>query len=62
MKAADLDYSGKYGFAPTDRYLKVNHMVVPKARALKCNDCHSKEGRIDWKLLGYLSGPRLTKR
>lgn len=53
MKAADLDYSGQYGFAPTDSYLKVNHMVVPKAQGLKCNDCHGKEGRIDWNALAY---------
>ena len=31
MKAAGLTYSGQYGFAPTDMYWKVNHMVVPKA-------------------------------
>ena len=34
-------------------YWKVNHMVVPKADALKCNDCHGQNGRLDWKALGY---------
>ncbi len=58
MKAAGLDYSGQYGFAPTDMYWKVNHMVVPKAEALKCNDCHGKDGRLDWKALGYAGDPR----
>ncbi len=58
MKAAGLDYSGQYGFAPTDMYWKVNHMVVPKTEALKCNDCHGKDGRLDWKALGYAGDPR----
>lgn len=58
MKAAGLDYSGQYGFAPTDMYWKVNHMVVPKAEVLKCNDCHGKDGRLDWKALGYAGDPR----
>lgn len=62
MKAVGLSYSGQYGFAPTDMYWKVNHMVVPKAHALKCNDCHAKEGRLDWKVLGYSGDPRLTKK
>lgn len=58
MQAAGLPYSGKYGFAETDMYWKVNHMVVPKAESLKCNDCHSKTGRMDWKALGYPGDPR----
>ena len=62
MKAAGLEYSGQYGFAPTDMYWKVNHMVVPKAQALKCNDCHSTNGRLDWKALGYGGDPRAAKR
>jgi len=62
MKAAGLDYSGQYGFAPTDMYWKVNHMVVPKAQALKCNDCHGKDGRMDWKTLGYAGDPRAGKK
>jgi len=62
MKVAGLNYSGQYAFAPTDMYWKVNHMVVPKAQALKCNDCHSKEGRLAWKALGYPGDPRLTKK
>ena len=59
MKAAGLEYSGQYGFAPTDMFWKVNHKVVSKAQALKCNDCHSANGRLDWKALGYPGDPRL---
>jgi len=58
MKAAGLEYSGKYGWVETDMYWKVNHMVVPKEQALKCNDCHGAGGRMDWKALGYAGDPR----
>jgi len=62
MKGAGLEYSGQYAFAQTDMYWKVNHMVGPKADALKCNDCHSKDGRMDWKALGYAGDPRSAKK
>jgi hypothetical protein len=42
-------------------YWKVNHMVVPKAQALKCDDCHEANGRLDWKALGYGSDPRYQR-
>ncbi len=58
MQAAGLSYSGQHGFALTDMYWKVNHMVVPKGEALKCNDCHGKGGRLDWNALGYAGDPR----
>ncbi len=62
MKAAGLDYSGQYAFAATDMHWKVNHMVAPKTEALKCNDCHAKEGRLDWKALGYPGDPRQARK
>jgi len=58
MRAGRINHSGQYGFAETDMYWKVNHMVVPKAEALKCNDCHGKNGRLDWQALGYAGDPR----
>lgn len=58
MKAAGLDYSGRYGWVETDMYWKVNHMVVPKEQALACDDCHGSNGRLDWKALGYQGDPR----
>ncbi|MGZ8198173.1 MAG: tetrathionate reductase family octaheme c-type cytochrome [Burkholderiales bacterium] len=58
MKLAGLTYSGQFGWVETDMYWKVNHMVVPKAQALKCSDCHQAKGRLDWKALGYGSDPR----
>lgn len=58
MKAAGQPYSGKYGFVETSMVWSVNHMVAPKAKALKCNDCHGDKGRMDWKALGYKGDPK----
>lgn len=57
MKAAGLPYSGKYGFAETVMYWRLNHQVSPKEDALKCLDCHGDSGRLDWKKLGYKGDP-----
>jgi len=59
MKAVDQPYSGKYGFAATESYWKINHMVAPASDALKCVACHAKDGsgRMDWEALGYSGDP-----
>ena len=63
MKKAGLQYTGQLGWASTDMYWKVNHMVVPKAKALKCNDCHgANQTRMDWKALGYEKDPRAAAK
>jgi len=62
MKAANLPYSGKYGWVETDMYWNVNHMVVPKNKALGCSDCHGAKGRLDWKALGYSGDPQQFKK
>lgn len=56
-QAADLAYSGEYGFAETIMYWTVSHMVAPSDQALQCGDCHSPEGRLDWQALGYPGDP-----
>lgn len=56
-EATGLDYSGEYGFAPTEMYWNLSHMVAPKENALQCNDCHGDNGRIDWEALGYFGDP-----
>jgi hypothetical protein len=61
MKASGLEYSGEYGFAATETYWPINHMVVAKGDALKCNDCHGSAGRLDWQALGYKGDPRTVK-
>ncbi|TKB55486.1 tetrathionate reductase family octaheme c-type cytochrome [Ferrimonas aestuarii] len=62
MKAKGLSYSGDYGFAETEMWWKLNHMVSPKEQALNCMDCHSKKGRLDWSALGYEGDPMRKKR
>lgn len=52
-----LDYSGSYDFAETWMHWPSTHMVQPKENALKCDDCHSSEGRLDWEALGYPGDP-----
>ena len=56
-EAAGLDYSGKYGFADTEMYWAMTHMVQPKENALQCTECHSDNGRMDWDALGYNGDP-----
>jgi octaheme c-type cytochrome (tetrathionate reductase family) len=59
-KAAGLPYSGKYGFARTEMYWPLAHMVAPREKALGCGDCHGAQGRMDWKALGYAGDPMRT--
>jgi len=56
-EATGLPYSGEYGFAPTEMYWVMTHMVAPKEKALQCTDCHGEHGRLDWKALGYGDDP-----
>lgn len=57
-KSSGLPFSGEYGFAPTELYDPINHMVTVTSRALSCNDCHAPDGRLDWQALGYGGDPR----
>jgi octaheme c-type cytochrome (tetrathionate reductase family) len=57
MEASGLKYSGEYGFAPTEMYWRINHMVSPKEEALGCLDCHGDNGRMQWAELGYKGDP-----
>jgi octaheme c-type cytochrome (tetrathionate reductase family) len=52
-----LNYSGQYGFTETYMYWPTTHMVQPKENALQCAECHSENGRLDWKALGYSGDP-----
>jgi octaheme c-type cytochrome (tetrathionate reductase family) len=54
---ASLDYSGEFGFADTWMYWPTTHMVQPKENALRCEDCHGEDGRMDWDALGYPGDP-----
>ncbi len=57
MKTVNKPYSGEYGFAETEMYWRINHMVSPKEKALRCLDCHGDNGRLDWKALGFKGDP-----
>ena len=59
-KASDIPYSGKYGFAPTEMWWPLSHMVAPKEKALACTDCHGEKSRMDWAALGYAADPIKT--
>lgn len=61
MKATGLPFSGEYGFAPTETYWPINHMVNAKEGSLQCLDCHGDKGRLDWKALGYKGDPMMVK-
>ncbi|TAK83853.1 MAG: hypothetical protein EPO20_16570 [Betaproteobacteria bacterium] len=48
-------------YVEVERWLGLFHEVVPKAQALKCNDCHgANASRLDWKALGYRGDPQKT--
>lgn len=55
--ATGLAYSGEYGFAPTEMYWTLSHMVAPAEQALDCASCHGERGRLDWRALGYPGDP-----
>ena len=57
-----IKYSGEHGFAETEMWWRINHMVSPKDQALKCNDCHNKGTRLDWQALGYDGDPMKNKQ
>jgi octaheme c-type cytochrome (tetrathionate reductase family) len=52
-----MDYSGQYGFAETEMYWPITHMVSPVEQVLQCNDCHGDGDRLDWPALGYPGDP-----
>ena len=52
-----VDYSGSYGFINTDMHWPLSHMVVSRNEALKCQDCHGANSRMNWKDLGYREDP-----
>jgi hypothetical protein len=49
------------GWVEAERYMGLFHEVEPKAKALKCADCHQGGSRMDWKALGYTGDPAKGK-
>jgi hypothetical protein len=56
-EVAGLPYSGNYGFAETEMYWPITHMVQPAENALQCTSCHNPDSRMDWEALGYYGDP-----
>jgi octaheme c-type cytochrome (tetrathionate reductase family) len=56
-QATGLDYSGSYGFAISEMYWPITHMVAATDKALQCTDCHGEGGRMNWTALGYDGDP-----
>lgn len=46
MEYAEQDYSGEFGFIETAYVFPTTHMVAPRENALKCTECHSRNGRL----------------
>jgi len=59
LKPSGLAFSGKLGFAETDMYWPLTHMVAPKQRGTAVSACHSKtDGWIG--SLGYDGDPAFS--
>ncbi|RMF23345.1 MAG: hypothetical protein D6760_05545, partial [Deltaproteobacteria bacterium] len=43
----------RFHWVETVRFMGLFHEVAPAEQALGCLDCHSPNGRLDWKALGY---------
>jgi hypothetical protein len=50
----------EYTWVDTVRYMGIFHEVAPAQNPLKCLDCHSDGGRIDWLALGCDGDPLLS--
>ncbi|MCU0970488.1 MAG: tetrathionate reductase family octaheme c-type cytochrome [Gammaproteobacteria bacterium] len=46
MEAVGLQFSGDYGFVETEYYWPITHMVAPKEKAVACDGCHARDGRL----------------
>jgi len=46
MQSVGREYSGELGFVATEMSWPITHMVAPKDDALRCDQCHSKNGRL----------------
>jgi mono/diheme cytochrome c family protein len=47
----------RYSWTDASRYMGIFHGVQPASKAVSCLECHSPNGRMDWKALGYAGDP-----
>jgi hypothetical protein len=50
---AKMAYSGNWKPVRETMVFSLNHQVAPKEQTLKCKSCHSPDGRLDFRKLGY---------
>ena len=50
---AKQPYSGQWKGVKETIFFSINHQVAPKTQSLTCNACHSTQGVLDFKTLGY---------
>jgi len=46
MQSVGAPFSGKVDFIKTEMMWPITHMVAPAEQALACEECHSKDGRL----------------
>ncbi len=46
MASVKAPFSGKVAFIETATYWPISHMIAPKEKALECQECHSRNGRL----------------
>lgn len=61
MQYAGLGFSGEMDFVETSYVFPITHMVAPKDKALQCQECHTKNGRLK-DLPGFYMPGRDTNR
>ncbi|WP_319529420.1 tetrathionate reductase family octaheme c-type cytochrome [uncultured Cohaesibacter sp.] len=47
MDFMDKPYSGKFEFIETRMWWPITHMVAPASKAVQCDECHTKNGRLE---------------
>lgn len=53
VELSGQEYSGSWEAVTELLYFAVQHQVAPASESLKCADCHSPNGRLDFVTLGY---------
>lgn len=60
MREAGLEWSGQYDFIETTMHWPITHMVAPKEDALRCGECHTRDGGRLANLSGFYMPGRDT--
>ena len=47
MASVGAPFSGKVDFVKTEMVWPITHMVAPKEKAVRCNECHTQGGRLE---------------